>query len=124
MKRTPLARKSPMKRGGRVKPINKARRTSEFARTYGSKARVAWVKALPCSVMFCENAPCENAHIANAGAGRKADYRFIVPLCPHHHRLQHTRGWPALGGAWGERVFREAKAAIVQMAWEWDAEGE
>lgn len=67
-----------------MKRENKERRRSEFARCYGSKARVAWVKRQPC--VWCgvggEN---ENAHTVNGGKSRKGDYTTIVPLCRTHH---------------------------------------
>lgn len=87
MKRTPL------KRTGRIKA--KAKSSAEFARIYGSEARIEFVKALPC--IACGKGPCENAHIRSGGMGRKADYRDIVPLCESCHRLQHQKGWKALG---------------------------
>lgn len=68
------------------------RRAEEFARTYGSPERVLEVRRMPCSVPGCQWGPSENCHVVNGGMGRKADYRFIVPLCPHHHRELHTQG--------------------------------
>lgn len=35
---------------------------------------------------------CENAHVAGDGAGRRAGYAKIIPLCPTCHRLQHQIG--------------------------------
>lgn len=93
MKRTPLKRKT--KLATKAKPKAKKRTASDFARVYGSKARVAWVSAQPC--IACHRTPCENAHIKSGGVGRKADYTQIVPLCPFCHRLQHQKGWQALG---------------------------
>ena len=93
MKRTPLKRKT--KLVAKTKPKAKKRTASDFARVYGSKARVAWVVAQPCLV--CKGGPCENAHIKSGGVGRKADYTQIVPLCQKCHRLQHQKGWAALG---------------------------
>lgn len=77
-----LRRTKPMKRG-RIKP--KKRKASEFARIYGSKERVEWVKSLSC--VGCGRnwdttcVPIDNAHIETGGMGRKADYDKIVPLC-------------------------------------------
>ena len=87
MKRTPL------KRTGRIKPKRKT--AEDFGRVYGSKDRVEFVKGLAC--VSCGRGPCENAHIRSGGMGRKADFRDIVPLCQTCHRLQHQRGWKALG---------------------------
>jgi hypothetical protein len=73
MKRTPIKR------------VNKARKAKEFRRTYGSKDRVEFVKALPCSVLGCLATPSDNAHITGDGAGRKADADTCIPLCRAHH---------------------------------------
>lgn len=93
MKRTPLKRKAKLK--AKAKPKAKKRTVSDFARVYGSKARVEFVKGLPC--VACNSGPCDNAHIKSGGMGRKADYTDIVPLCHNCHLLQHQRGWKALG---------------------------
>lgn len=93
MKRTAIKRKTKLKAG---KPIKaKKRSASDFARVYGSKARVEFVKSLPC--VACNATPSDNAHIKSGGMGRKADYTDIVPLCSKCHTLQHQRGWKALG---------------------------
>jgi hypothetical protein len=73
-------RKSP------IKKRNPERQKKEKARSYGSLARVNWVKRHPCCVPGCENQNVENAHIKSGGMGRKADYHWIVPLCFEHHR--------------------------------------
>lgn len=91
MKRSaPIRRSSkPIKRS-RVRPRNAKRRTSEWARAYGSKARVQWVKSQPC--ILCGERPSENAHIRTGGMGRKADACLIVPLCRTHHEGFHRFG--------------------------------
>ena len=87
MKRsTPLRRRTPVKRA------NRARKASEFARTYHSKERVAFVKSLPCCVCFYSHDPSDNAHIKTGGTGRKADAKYIVPLCRTCHRKLHQMG--------------------------------
>lgn len=94
MKRTPLKRKTKLV-AKRVPRKKKDRSPNEFARVYGSTRRVEFVKALPC--ISCSATPCENAHIRGGGVGRKSGYADIVPLCPACHRLQHQKGWSALG---------------------------
>ena len=90
MKRTgKLSRHTPLARTGRIRPRSPERRASAFARTYGSKARVAWVKSLPCfagpvAVVRCEG-PVENAHTETGGTSYKADAATIAPLCRAHH---------------------------------------
>ena len=96
MKRTPLARKSSLKRGGRVKPINAKRRTSEFARAYHSKAYVRHVKAMPCYA--CGQAgETDAAHGETGGMGYKAGWETLLPLCRRCHTKQHQSGWLAIG---------------------------
>lgn len=109
MKRTPI------KRHGRVKPVNRKRRASEFVRPYGSKSRVGWVASLPCVVGLLCDGPTENAHTRTGGAGRKGDADSIVPLCRSHHVTLHR-----VGRASFERRYRldlAAEAARVDAAW-------
>lgn len=63
--------------------MNRKRKAREFARAYHSKARVEFVKSLPCAACGVVGYS-ENAHVpptGEAGAGYRADYRFIAPLC-------------------------------------------
>jgi hypothetical protein len=89
MKHSPLKRRSPLspRTSGDRKPlkrVNRKRRASEFARCYGSKERVEWVKRQPC--IDCGATPSDNAHVEGEGVGRKAHHTRIVPLCRTHHR--------------------------------------
>ena len=88
-----MKRSTPLRRRTRVKRANRARKASEFARTYHSKERVAFVKSLPCVMHTyrCEGR-AENAHLGNGGMGRKSDHTNIVPLCRYHHRELHRLG--------------------------------
>ena len=91
--RKPLLRRTRLASSGitRGKPIKpKKRKPSEFARIYGSRARVAFVKSLRCIAghMWCVG-PIENAHIETGGTGRKADADKIVPACQYHHEEMH-----------------------------------
>lgn len=60
-------------------------------RAFGGSERTEWIKAQPCVVRYCHR-PSENAHVAPkseaGGAGRKADARWIVPMCRQHHRVE------------------------------------
>jgi hypothetical protein len=67
---------------------NKARQAREFARCYGSAARVAFVRSLPCAA--CGRGPSVNAHLhddGTKGAGRKSGFATIGPLCHGCHDL-------------------------------------
>jgi hypothetical protein len=77
-----------------VKKRNAKRRKSEFARCYHSAERVEFVKSLPCAVsgLAFNGELRENAHIEGGGAGRKADYTKIIPLCRRCHQQLHSFG--------------------------------
>lgn len=99
----------------RPKVVNprKTRSRDEFARVYGSKERVAWVKSLPCAA--CQRSNCQNAHTENGGMGRKADYDTIVPLCPDCHAALHRMGTETFSRLWS--LDLSAYAAQVERAW-------
>lgn len=98
----------------RIRPRNDKRRKSEFARAYHSEERVLWVQALP-SVVSGET-PCVNAHVRNGGAGRKADYRWIVPLTDQEHQNYHVVG-KRFFEKWA-KVDLDAAAADVERRWQ------
>lgn len=82
LRKKPLTRKSGPKARkplARTQIKKRARKPSEFRRIYGSRARVAVVKRLPCAICLCS--PCDNHHTRNGGTGRKAGWETIVPLC-------------------------------------------
>ena len=76
-------RRTPLKRQGKPRPVNRKRKAREFARAYGSTARVEFVKALPCANCGIVGYS-QNAHTENGGAGRKGPYTSIIPLCGPH----------------------------------------
>ena len=80
-----------MKPRASVRPVNPARKAREFARAYGSQARVEWIKAYGCLV--CPRVGSQNAHLpSKSGAGRKGDAKYCVPLCHQcHNDLDHKR---------------------------------
>jgi hypothetical protein len=99
--------------GGKPRP--RKRSASEFARIYGSKARVAWVKSLPCVAAWGCAGPIHNHHVANGGAGRKANAEMIVPLCDAHHRALHANG-----AAWFQIAYLlnlDERAERVERLW-------
>lgn len=109
MKRTPLARTTPMTRSALRAP--KSRTAGEFARIYGSKARVRWVKNQPCVSCGAEDGDAHNHHTQNGGTGRKADYDTIVPLCPSCHHEHHT------GVLRGTREWWAEQARYTEIRW-------
>lgn len=123
MKRTPLKRGKPIERRTPVRKSNPARRKREHARAYGPKARIAFVRSLPCIVPGASHiGPIENAHIETGGMGRKADASLLVPLCHSHHRLLHSWGVASF-----QRVFcldLAAEAEATEAAWQSHLNGE
>jgi hypothetical protein len=100
MKKTPLRRGKPVskkaakpKRGAKASAKRRRqKKVNEWARAYGSRERVLFVKTLPCRVRVCRERPSENAHSKTGGTGRKADADTILPLCRAHHRELHRCG--------------------------------
>lgn len=119
-RKTGIARTKPMKRS-RIKP--KGRKPSEFARIYGSRARVAWIKAQPClycrllSPFFGRPGTSENAHTVSGGKGRKADADTIVPLCPTHHKRYDEYKHPFERDAEVRQVIKNF-AAVYEARWQ------
>lgn len=101
-------------------PKQKSRKASEFARIYGSKERVTWVKQQPCVVAKNGYVACygiiHNHHVKNGGQGRKADARFIVPLCERHHTGLHVCGRQTFESL--TNVHLETAAASTELAWQ------
>lgn len=115
----------PAKPRKKVKPVNRARREREFARCYGSKERVAFVKAMPC--IYCvallpilaesdRMPPSDNAHTENGGKGRKGHYTTIVPLDRRHHEWYDQHRGPFADPA--IRAAIKAAAIRTEAAWQ------
>lgn len=119
-KRSPLKpRTSRIQRSALRRP--KKRKPSEFARIYGSRERVRWVKSLPCLVCASLIRPellssqSDNAHTEGDGMGRKGHYTTIIPLCRSHHERYDRRLFPLDAEPVRDRL-RNA-AGDVQRAW-------
>lgn len=96
---------------------NAKRAKSEFARAYGSAERVEWVKAQECVVrgVIGHGGTIENVHTMTGGGSRKADARFIVPMCKEHHRELHTFGKQTFEFKY--LVPLDDRAARTELAW-------
>jgi hypothetical protein len=122
VKRSRIARKTPLRSSGRLTPKNRsaADKAEKFAREYGSKDRVAWVKSKPCLVSG--QAPSENAHTRNGGMGRKGPPESIVPLAPAYHRELHRIGIRSFEAKYANRLCfcsLARWAEIVEQAWQY-----
>jgi hypothetical protein len=110
-------RRSPVTKKPRKAPkkVNAKRKAREFARAYGSKERVAWVKSLPC-VACTSNGRSDNHHICGDGAGRKADHTSIIPLCRACHLAWHRFGRRYVEVRAGFKA--EQVAAATEQRWQ------
>jgi hypothetical protein len=116
MKRTALKRKTPLPpRKSRIPRVNRQRKSKNWTRAYGSVERVQFVAALPCAVLMCLEAVSENAHIIPGGTGRRADAKYIIPLCTFHHRQIHTIGRASFERAYRINIFEAAER--TDAAW-------
>ena len=121
VKRSRLPRRtSSLRRSGRVKAVNRARKAENHARAYGPAERRAFVSSLPCLVAMAigDVRRCAgrvvNAHVKSGGASRKADAEFTVPLCWSHHCEQHN-GVKTFERRYGLDLQRAAK--FTDAAW-------
>ena len=108
-----MIRRAPIKRGGRIK--TKKRTAGEYARIYGIKARVAWVKlseCVCCGTQGTPEHPNANHHTETEGLSRKGHYSTIVSVCHHCHHLHHT------GKLGREREWWLEQARLTQARWE------
>jgi hypothetical protein len=113
VKRTPLVRKSWLKRGTKpLPPVNRARKAKNTLRAYGSKQRRDFVTGLPC--LICGTTPSEQAHAPHpsSGTSHKADAEAVVPLCHFHHIEELHR----IGVASFEAKYRE-ELRCQTLAW-------
>ena len=88
----------------------------EFARTFGSEERVAWVRATPCPVRGCGAVPSENHHAKGGGTARRADAHWIVPLCHTHHAELHQHGANTFEVT--HRIDLDTLAGITEIRWQ------
>lgn len=114
-RKTPLTPKTPIKRkAAPKKKPDPVKREATFERAYGGAERVEWMKAHPC--LACGAVPSENAHVRNGGMGRKADAKYIVPLCHTHHEELHRRGQDSFEVRYG--LCLDIYAEILSCRWD------
>jgi len=106
VKRTPIRRKSPLKRGTKRLKRTPLKRSSKLKRsrlaTVGRrKAKLRKLqfgpqsercRRMPCSVPGCQSGtPIEAHHVVPRSRGGKDS--DTVPLCAHHRYMGHYIGW-------------------------------
>ncbi len=88
------------------------RKREKFKRQFHSDEFLAFTRMQPCAVCF--RYPCQAAHNPSRAAG--GTWRDVSPMCPHHHREQHTVGVETFQKAHGID-FKQTNAQHVR-AWE------
>lgn len=130
IRRSPLPRPTtPIARRVKPKRVNRARQKREKARTTESPDRVKWIGQRPC--VACKHRPTEKHpndghHIKTGGGSRKADSRFVVPLCRSRlsgfdlyegcHQVLHRHGRALLEALHG--IDLDTAAAETEAAWQ------
>lgn len=123
MKRTPLLRKTPLKR----KPMRLGKGRTKYSRRERDFDRMLWTKAQGCAardwgygrvaswrgpqVGPCSG-PIEAHHAGTRAAFRKADDDTVIPLCSGHHRSRTDLRRCFMG--WPPGALREWENAMIE----------
>lgn len=113
MKRTPITRKT------RVKRANRPRKAENFVRAYGGRDRVRWINHQPCcscGLTPSEEKPTQNVHVRSGGKSRKADACWIAPLCHWCHAKLHRIGKASFEAEY--QIDLDHEAAVTDARWE------
>ena len=110
-------------KGPSTRTLQRDRKAAAFKRCYGSRERVAFVKALGCAVCGWDTKEArpgqrhsiENAHTRSGGASRKADADTIIPLCWTHHD-EYDGGKKTFAAKYDFDPI--ARAVEVESAWQ------
>lgn len=114
LKRTPLHRKTPMRRTGRIKSTNPKRRRESFVRNFGERGEA--VRAMRCLVGIGCRGPVQAAHVKARGmGGRGGDRRSLVPFCAGHHDEQSRRGVKTFAAAHQLNLDAEAERIAHEL---------
>lgn len=114
MKRTPLKRKTRLKSGGSLPPVNRKRAGHRFPKGVDKALRV-WVREQPCllqgrflpwSLHICRGR-IQAHHVRSRGAGG-GDRGNLVALCQRAHQRGHAVGWKSFAAFWGIDLKAEA----------------
>lgn len=111
MRKTRLTRKS----SHRAPPLGrKGRKPSETTRIYGPKPFRDWLHQQPCVITGLRS-HIEQVHVIGGGVGRKAGWRFTVPMTDELHRELHQHGVQTFEAQW--RVNLVCLAGMIQDRW-------
>lgn len=88
MKRSALARRTPLREKTRLRPVNPRRRAKLRVKDFGHRAR--WLMDMPCCVPGCSLHSGPPHHVKTRGAG--GTKRNQVPICWEHHMEIHSLG--------------------------------
>ena len=108
MKRTPLKRTTPLKRG----PWNRGPRPRRKPRAGRSRKYLDWIRSLPCTVAGCTD-PAQAAHTGAHGMAIKAADTSAIPLCAKHHLWEFPASLHRLGPRSFESLYDIRLEAIV-----------
>lgn len=121
MKRTPLARKSPLKRTGRVKPKRTKPRRSSRVR---DPQYMEWIRTRACAAAYIDVDQCLQPihahHAGKRGVGQKASDDTCIPLCERHHREWHDGNGVFVGGQKAWRPWVEQEIAYQRRCYRLD----
>jgi hypothetical protein len=121
MKRTPLRRGAPLRRGVGIRAF----RSTKRRRRPPINDYVRWVWCQPCCARDIATTPCyervEADHAGRRGYGQKASHDTCIPLCRNHHRERGTfsgtfKMWDqAMMRAWLERMVARHQSAYRSL---------
>lgn len=80
---TPIQRSSPPSRSQPPRKRNPKRAAKNQARAYGEYADI--IRSLPCAACGYAGEKSDAAHVRTGGTSRKADAKWLVPLCKPHN---------------------------------------
>lgn len=84
----------PLRRSKGVRRVG-PKREAKWLAAYGSPARVAFVKRLPCAWCATTRAERRNCHLpTRSGMGMKGPYTAVVPMCDDCHAKLDGRARP------------------------------
>lgn len=115
MKRTSLARKTPLRRKTRLR----ARGDTAYRRRERDLDYMRWVITLPCAARrLPERDPCSGRVEADhagrrPGVGMKAADRTCIPLCSKHHR--HRDNFHGMFRTWTGAQMRVWLDSVIQL---------